>query len=347
MNRNGIKKVGTLYGKPLVEGDPNLVRGSEILVNKEDKYITLAARNKQGEISTVSNVSTVAKQFANVGLFMNATTMEYIVRSTYTPTSLEEVFRPVPNIIYTNNSDTITFTIAEIAEVLSDLFGFINTLDLDVNVWTDRESLKEKIRESYILEGKPQSNHNNIPTAGFATFWPAFIGFKQGILQGASSIIGDEGGTRMVEVSSLSLNNSNSKGEKIEDTFDILGVGTPGNLPNITIDDSYILACKPLLFISPFVNGVFVLAALQGTTNLVLVNCMSMDTGFMREELGVPESMVIPCKEGEYVKYQGKVEEQITRGRNSLSDSNNILIESLQAMLKALTKGTSTEAATE
>lgn len=50
----GKKRVGTLYNKPVVEGDPNLITRNEILVKKSKDTILMQERGDSGDLSPIT-----------------------------------------------------------------------------------------------------------------------------------------------------------------------------------------------------------------------------------------------------------------------------------------------------
>lgn len=50
----GKKRVGTLYNKPVVEGDPNLITRNEILVKKSKDTILMQERGDSGDLSSIT-----------------------------------------------------------------------------------------------------------------------------------------------------------------------------------------------------------------------------------------------------------------------------------------------------
>jgi hypothetical protein len=62
---NKKKRVGYLYGRPVVEGDENEINAHEILAKKENDNITLAAEGGRG-IKSISDVSSAEKKFGDV-----------------------------------------------------------------------------------------------------------------------------------------------------------------------------------------------------------------------------------------------------------------------------------------
>ena len=61
---NKKKRVGYLYGRPVVEGDENEINAHEILAKKEDGYITLAANNNG--LKSISHISSAGDKFGEI-----------------------------------------------------------------------------------------------------------------------------------------------------------------------------------------------------------------------------------------------------------------------------------------
>lgn len=303
MNRNGIKKVGTLYGKPLVEGDPNLVRGSEILVNKEDKYITLATRDK-GDMKSLSDFSSMEGRFYNIEVMYSSRNPENtrVIKTHYNPDTLEKMFSNLPYISYDSSTGGITCFIRYTFSS-SKIFNYCTGSDyLGSTVWLDRQESKEKIKE-FLNTLEPSQYTGYLYPINKLDGIRITMAFRNGHFKGI--IFNDTAHFSYQEFLSSPIGSSsviftNDKGEETDDSFGIVGSKT--NPSTLTIDGSYVTG-RPLLLISPLVNGMFVLGTFKGSKDLVLMNCLELDMKHLREVLGIPESMVIPCKEGEYIKY--------------------------------------------
>lgn len=93
------KKVGILYGRPLVEGNVNYIKPPEILVKRENKSITLAERGGRG-IKSISDQSSAEDKYGDVRLMMTMSSsgVSLIIDSYYNPKTLKEVFTFLPTI---------------------------------------------------------------------------------------------------------------------------------------------------------------------------------------------------------------------------------------------------------
>ena len=50
-----MRRVGTLNGRAVVQGDPNIVKPNEILLQNKEGKISLSKRSEQGELSTITD----------------------------------------------------------------------------------------------------------------------------------------------------------------------------------------------------------------------------------------------------------------------------------------------------
>jgi hypothetical protein len=147
-------------------------------------------------------------------------------------------------------------------------------------------------------------------------FWLALnhVAFKDGIIQGfyqnlhgnnpKMKAVRNDTEIRMMEKVSL-----NHDAKDANDSFIIIG-GRVNDIdssytvnPDIGLDESFTEVYFPWLLVSPFVNAVFVICLKKDTDAPVLIkNCMSVNTELIRKSYGIPEYMVIPCKEGEAIE---------------------------------------------
>lgn len=49
-----MRRIGTLNGRAVVQGDPNIVKPNEILLQNKEGEISLSKRSEQGELSTIT-----------------------------------------------------------------------------------------------------------------------------------------------------------------------------------------------------------------------------------------------------------------------------------------------------
>lgn len=49
-----MRRIGTLNGRAVVQGDPNIVKPNEILLQNKEGKISLSKRSEQGELSTIT-----------------------------------------------------------------------------------------------------------------------------------------------------------------------------------------------------------------------------------------------------------------------------------------------------
>lgn len=332
------EKIGKLYGRPLVEGDPNCINNKDILIKKEDNFITLAER-KKGRLQTLSNVSTIGKDYGMFSLTIITVFNHYDIKvtSVYNPCTLKEAFFTLPNLIMVDSEGAavMDINISEFTQLL-----YVPEKSIDKDVWLDKETIKNLIKENMV----DTTSELTLEFLGLKYFTPIvciqfpFASFKDGLLKEVGSTENsyrmEEGGVYDIYFSSI-----NYKGDTVTDKFDIAGVEKSKAMGKAT-DESYIVVKSPLLILSPLVNGVFVIGKLAGTTDMtsdmVLINCMQMDTKFMREMLGLPESVVIPCKEGEYIKYPNIY--TLNTKEKSLSSIEDTIKENKQVLLNILEK---------
>lgn len=328
------KKIGKLYGRPLVEGDPNCINNKDILIKKEDNFITLAER-KKGRLQTLSNVSTTGKNYGMFKLAMETSSVPSVVKvtSVYNPCTLKEAFFTLSTLCMVDSESAIA-----VDEELSDSIEILYTSGarLDKDVWLDKETIKNLIKENMV----DTASELTLEFPGLKYFTPIicitfpFASFKDGLLKEVGST---KNSYRMEEgwVYDIYFSSINYKGDTVTDKFDIAGYEKSKAMDKAT-DESYIVVTSPILILSPLVNGVFVIGKLAGTTDIVLINCMQMDTKFMREMLGLPESVIIPCKEGEYIKYPN-IYTPNTKEK-SLSSIEDTIKENKQVLLNILEK---------
>lgn len=327
------KKIGKLYGRPLVEGDPNCINNKDILIKKEDNFITLAER-KKGRLQTLSNVSTIGEDYGMFRLAMETSSVPSVVKvtSVYNPCTLKEAFSTLPTFCMVD-SESATAVDEDISEDIQLLY-IVKSMGKDV--WLDKETIKKIIKENM----KSYTSELTLEFPGLKYFTPTicisfpFASFKDGLLKEVCTTSSNSY-IQSTFIDKVYFSNINYKGDIVTDKCNIAG-GVVNRVLNKATDESYIVVKSPLLILSPLVNGVFAIGKLAGTSDMVLINCMQMDTKFMREMLGLPESVVIPCKEGEYIKYPN-IYTPNTKEK-SLSSIEDTIKENKQVLLNILEK---------
>lgn len=328
------KKVGNLYGRPLVEGDPNYIKNKEILVKKEGKFVTLAERQRN-ELLTLSSISDTGENYGDIKIAMVLYPTEGLkIDIIYNPDTLHAVAKKVPTLAYSSDykcAEAFEYTID------SELF-MLYFKDVEIakdDKWFDRNILVNLIKDNVV-----SAYNYEVPgikrLAPLIFFRVPFASFKDGILKGIGTTKENtKAGAKYPQ--NICFSSANYKGDSVEDKFEIAGY-VENEAMNVATDESYIVVKNSLMTFSPLVNGIFTIGTLAGTSDLVLINCMKMDLKFVREMLGLPESVVIPCKEGEYIKYPNiyNFEETSTRARNtnSMQDTLNENREMLLNILK-------------
>lgn len=334
------KKVGILYGRPLIEGDVNYIKSPEILVRCENKSITLAERGGRG-MKSISDQSSAEDRYGDIKLAINAVTYTVTIDSYSNPKTLKEVFSFVPSVMY-DSSVGLDISeqglIAGSVSLLSSLvYAMQDELSLTpINVWIGTEDIPDKIKELkvQIIATKALNFKYLLPVWYIDVPYAAF---QNGHLKGIwSSIQNNYYGSNTLQGSYI-FYDTNYKGEEVEDSFAIMGTMNNANvIIPVTPDENYIQAYRPYLIVSPLVDGLFTIAVHKETDTLVLVKCLDMDMSYYRNLLNIPESMVIPCKEGEYIEYPN-IQEATTDAIMTTdlpdTDSSN---EKKEAMLKAL-----------
>lgn len=319
------KKVGNLYGRPLVEGDPNYIKGKEILVKKEDKYITLAERKKIG-LQTLSNVSTVGENYGIATFKSTGTSM--VAQAIYNPSNIQEVFNPLPSLSYSIEDKQ---GVSIIRDILAELWGLLEHIPIikiaEEAKWVDTDIIKSLIKDNMNFS---YADTLSVDICGITVIAPMiqirlpYAAFENGHLMGVGTTT-DSSTLEQIDFQDLHFSSINYKGDAVEDKFEIAGT-TKNTAMNVATDESYVVVKNAILLISPLINAAFTVGVLTGTSDLVLINCIKMDTSFMRKALRIPESAVISSKEGAYIKYPNIYvpEETNTRMRNSNSRNNSM-----------------------
>ena len=173
----------------------------------------------------------------------------------------------------------------------------------------------------------------------FLTISPAeesvMFAFKNGCIQGAYITMPSTLQITNYFIVSTTFNivKTNKEGVEVQDTFYI--AGTSSKESSIDVDSSYIVITEPILFISPFVNALFTLAVKSDDNTLVLVNCLDINTSFLRKLYGISEYAVIPApKEGEYI--EASLFDTADTMELSSKEPNSFLLGKLKSSLESL-----------
>lgn len=345
---NKKKRVGYLYGRPVIEGDENEINAHEILAKKEDGYITLAANNNG--LKSISHISSAGENFGDLVLGMGITknsTVYVYVEEVLNPTTLEDLFFFLKynslngTTITPNNSMPLSYMIAETGG-----FPFLNSTITAENTWKDQAFIKQYIEDSFssFSDCTPLSPYHDIqivPIFSISGGEALCYSFKKGILQGIWTKESQE--FTILGIGSLGVGNkcsvvkTNTKKVEVEDIFYIAGDTYVYSQGVIDTDESYIACNNPILFMSPFVNALFVLAVKADTNTPVLVNCMNINTKPLREVFGIPENRVIAApKEGDYIEYPNVTTTEETTKSRSINRGSSVLVEALQKMVDSL-----------
>ena len=273
------KKVGSLYGRPLVEGDPNYVKDREILVKKENKFVTLAER-KKGGLQTLSKACSTVENFGLIYSFQIDEDAGFPSSKLQTgiicnPDTLEELFKFLPYIRYnpkTNEAEPFLFS----RYYVDSYIPYTQFREKSGSHWKDKEYCQEILQDLVTLKLRPMENPiftHFLCHPYIGTTWACF---KNGVLQG----IWDTSNIYLepFEVSSIFFRgcaSCNCNGEKVEDTIEIASSmpdSTLKDVDNKPATDETCLVCYGVpLILSPMVNGAFTIGKLSGTSTFVLV----------------------------------------------------------------------------
>lgn len=335
------KKVGILYGRPLIEGDVNYIKPPEILVKQENESITLAERGNRG-MKSISDQSSAEDKWGDVRLIMSLdnSSVLLIIDSYYNPKTLKEIFCFLPTIsAYTSESlniDSVSYTATMFtwemeSVVVTPHYSWIGK--------EDTVNLFKKLTGIYATY-KVLNFKGMLPLMYFRI---PYASFSNGKLKGIYSTGKNKSLISIRGVSSsFYFCHSNYKGEDTNDIFSIAG-----NTSKTTIDDamdeSYVVVENSLLVASPLVDGLFAIALHNKTGSLVLIKCLDVDMSYYREQLNIPKSMVISYKEGEYIEYPN-IQEANTDAimttelpyTDSTDESKNFLLKTLEQMVESM-----------
>lgn len=262
--------------------------------------------------------------------------VHYKLQIKYNPNSLQEAFCTLPTLFY--DSDKVGKTIEDASLIEVTLNIFLPEFNIsEENKWLDRDTIKNLLKDNLTFSESYLEKMPGVKTyISFLSFTVPFASFKNGHLKEISAT------TERYYVYTQSLtkacfSNVNYKGNNVEDKFEMAGYAA-NQVNNITTDESYVVVMYPILFLCPLINGIFTLGTLAGTSDMVLINCIEMDTKFIREKLGLPESVVIPCKEGEYIKYPNIYVPDEAVGMTDAVSIEDTLNENRQMILDRLKK---------
>ena len=294
------KRVGTLYGHPLVEGDYNKVGKNEILVTRDNKKIGLSSRDISGKLNPL-----IALNKEDV---ININTNTYnILQIDVSPTSLESLFSGLPNCeivfaeggepSYINGSYVMgTFGLPANIAVYGNMDGSYN------------ENIGEKIIKDIFLKCFPPKIANK-PFTSWLKFTPPYCWIKDGIIQfirddelWVTSYIGWYNNDAILEYQIYNMDTI-----QVDDAFGYFGKGISDNY-------SYNAPDEPLkgvgvsgasFFIHPLLNGIFTIGVLrENPSELLVIKCADLDFSEVRKKWGIPENRVIPSgKPGDYWHY--------------------------------------------
>lgn len=325
----------------MVEGDINCIKTPEILVKQENKSITLAERGSRG-MKSISDQSSVEDRYGDIKISIDTGTYTITIDSYSNPETLKEVFSFVPTVMY---DSSIGLDVIEEQGLLGTNYTSISRIawikqdELALtprNVWIGTEDIPDKIKGLKVqtISTKALNFKNLLPV------WYIYVpyaAFQNGHLKGICSKNDNTYYGDHTPNGSYIFYDTNYNGEEVEDSFAIIGRSNNVNVStDVPTDENYIQAFQAFLIASPLVDGLFTIAVHKETDALVLVKCLDMDMSYYRNLLNIPESMVIPCKEGEYIKYPN-IQEATTDAIMTTdlpdTDSSN---ENKEAMLKVL-----------
>lgn len=338
------KRVGTLYGKPVVEGPENELKAFEIIAKKENDYITLAAKNKKGgEIKSLSTFSSIGENYGDCIMAVNQDIYFIKTKLVINPKTLKDVFC-LDFIRKSDDKATISFFIQSSLDVylVDDSY-----LSADQSSWKDKDSIRQCLLNLCSSYNSDDVEHkyifNNIravPLFFYISGQPEDtsikFAFKNGCIQGAFA---NKGANMLIHnmftestISGIAVK-TNYKGDEVQDTFHILGTSVNTEVPYM--DSSHIALCRPILLISPFVNALFAVAIKSDDNTLVLVNCLDINTSFLRKLYGISEYAVIPApKEGEYI--EASLLDTADTMELSSKEPNSFLLGKLKSSLESL-----------
>lgn len=323
--------MGTLYGRPIVEGDENSIGTHEILAQKEEgNKVVLLERNSEGKLVEIS---------PNKFMFLwsvkdpSHSTYEYIDNTLYAPScvygeaeDLKQIFNHCIDRFYASStSGTIMENSYYMIGLPADLSGsFAKSIWVPClhkeEAWYDLNMTRNIIKKG--IESMLDNMYGtNIKYTEYKKFdvtccntgiIPIFLFMfhhylpmafdKSGVVQGFYNKL-KEGGASFgtdYECENLKPINTNCKEEKVENNFVI-----PYSVHSYKSEDfqSYeylncTIACPPL-FVCPLYNGAFALFKPSNDSHkAVFIKCIDFDMKFWRNLIGMPESKVIPTKLG-------------------------------------------------
>lgn len=318
------KKVGQLYGKPIVEGDVNIINDHEILLRKKDKdTLSLAKKTEQGIVTSYTPslreddiVSTTLGQ-TYVPIYDEDGDVSYMIGTDIwieVLNSLQDVFSSIGNLYIYNDEISCNAPYGYLTAACYYLLN-LDEFHSKEGSW-DKEDIKKLILENISTAASRETDVAYVSTLeckhNVCWVWVSLPGvsyFKDGIL--TKNVSSDSSYIQFSPVTNIILknnpqevNNKNFKGEETKSLFKLLGSNSITTTPPEDIDESYVAIQTEYLLMHPLLNGLFTLGTLNGTDTIVIVKCLDLDLSDLRKMFHIPESRVIPSgKEGDYWIY--------------------------------------------
>lgn len=321
MSNSKKKKIGNLYGKPIVVGDTNLVTSNEILYTENQGRAELIKRNSNGELGekmfgniyrivsnlykkdlggiagNYTNIQDVIKYGLSASLYIDPDHGIYNKLDYWMPPFgglvndptiyMSDKWNTVIKSYGYNNNEWVpqNFALPALQEYVNfciDTYGYYKrTFSFNLNL-----IITPVLRLQFYDLFSFDENYNLVDIYKYDQ--------KQNILQ--------EGGKFDLQYWSDS---TYSKKSPERDYFYSVSTNNPSfTVPEGTYREDLIVSC-PNIFITPYIDGLLLLAAPKGfpykSPTVGVFKTCDLSMKHWRESIGMPESMVIPVKSGKFI----------------------------------------------